>query len=68
MGKTNFGMGGRGQKSVFTPKNKEKYIGDYPILSRSSWELKMMQFILQRLVYNQSIMFLMKDLLKVSRA
>jgi hypothetical protein len=44
MGKTNFPMSGRGQKSVFTPKNKEKYIGDYPILSRSSWELKMMQY------------------------
>jgi hypothetical protein len=42
--KVNFGMGGRGQKSVFITKNPSKYIGDYPIISRSSWELKMMQY------------------------
>jgi|SRR5882672_5252139 len=44
MGKTNFPLTGRGQKSIFTPKNKDKYIGDYPILSRSSWELTMMTY------------------------
>lgn len=38
MGKTNFGLGGRGQKSTFIPKNPDKYIGDYPIICRSSWE------------------------------
>lgn len=41
MGKTNFGMGGRGQKSLFVPKNPSKYIGDYPIICRSSWEAKL---------------------------
>ena len=41
MDKKNFPLGGRGQKSIFEPKNKSKYIGDYPIFSRSSWELKL---------------------------
>jgi len=44
MGKTNFGLGGRGQKSTFTPKNKNKYIGDYPVICRSSWERTMCQY------------------------
>ncbi len=38
MDKTNFPMTGRGQKSVYTVKNREKYIGDYPVYCRSSWE------------------------------
>jgi len=41
MGKTNFPMTGRGQKSIYVPKNPEKYIGDYPIYCRSSWESKL---------------------------
>lgn len=28
----------------FIPKNPKKYVGTLPILSRSSWELKLMQF------------------------
>jgi hypothetical protein len=44
MGKLNFGLGGRGQKSIFTPKNASKYMGTLPIISRSSWEYAMMNF------------------------
>ena len=39
-----FRLSGKGQKTVFIPKNPNKYIGDYPIVSMSSWELKLMQY------------------------
>lgn len=32
-------------KREFTPKNPDRYIGDYPIISRSSWELYFMQWL-----------------------
>lgn len=31
-------------KSIFVPSNKQKYKGDYPIISRSSWELEFMKY------------------------
>lgn len=33
------------QQSVFNPVNKEKYKGSTPIIARSSWELKLMQYL-----------------------
>ncbi len=33
----------RPQKHEFKPMNPEKYIGDYPIISRSSWEWEFMK-------------------------
>ncbi len=30
-------------QTVFTPKNPNKYVGTYPIVSRSSWELAVMR-------------------------
>lgn len=39
MSKTHFG----GKHSVeYKPKNPSKYVGSFPIISRSSWELKIM--------------------------
>lgn len=31
-------------KSIFIPTNKQKYTGDYPIISRSSWEQEFMKY------------------------
>ena len=46
MGKPTLG-GGRGKydQGEFTPRNRDKYIGTYPILCRSSWEKKMCAFL-----------------------
>lgn len=33
------------KQGTFTPKNKEKYKGKFPIIYRSSWELKMFYFL-----------------------
>lgn len=30
-------------RGKYTPKNPEKYVGTYPIIFRSSWELKVME-------------------------
>lgn len=32
-------------KSIFTPKNPEKYIGTFPIVARSSWESQVMRLL-----------------------
>lgn len=37
-------MATRGNKTIFTPQNPGKYVGDYPIISRSSWELEFMKY------------------------
>lgn len=37
-------MGKQPQKTIYTPRYPEKYIGTYPIISRSSWEISMFQF------------------------
>ena len=34
---------GKVYKGHFTPTNPQKYVGTYPIVFRSSWELKVMQ-------------------------
>ena len=34
---------GRPVKSTYIPENKEKYIGEYPIIARSSWERDFMK-------------------------
>ena len=38
-------MGDEFHKSIFTPVNREKYVGHWPIVARSSWETKMMKFL-----------------------
>ena len=35
----------KSHKGIFNPKNPERYKGNYPIIFRSSWELKMMQVL-----------------------
>lgn len=37
-------MARRYSKGYFTPQNSEKYVGDYPIIYRSSWEKEFMQY------------------------
>lgn len=33
------------RKSIYTPINREKYVGRIPIIARSSWEFKFMRFL-----------------------
>ena len=35
-------MGSKFHQGQFIPKNPDKYVGTYPIMSRSSWEMKCM--------------------------
>jgi hypothetical protein len=37
------------RKGIFNPKNPQKYKGNYPIIWRSSWELKFMAFLDNRI-------------------
>jgi hypothetical protein len=61
MGKLNFGMGGNGQKSIFTPKNPNKYMGTLPIISRSSWEYAVMNTF----DTNNNVLFWASESLKI---
>jgi hypothetical protein len=61
MNKINFGMAGRGQKSIFIPKHPEKYIGTLPCISRSSWEFAVMSTF----DTNNNVLFWASESLKI---